>query len=118
MQESKALLLLPEELRPHPLSPTDREWIVANGGEETTHTVSLAYPDSYSQVAILRAVLPATVKEVPSGFEVVGHIAHLNLKEEVMPYKKIIGNVLFCSLLCTVNIVMMCMFSYKANLST
>lgn len=95
LQESKALLLLPEELRPHPLSLEDHEWIGANGGKETTHTVSLAYPDGYSQVAILKAVLPESVKEVPSGFEVVGHIAHLNLKEELMPYKKIIGKSLY-----------------------
>lgn len=87
----KALLLIPEELRPHLLTPADQEWIRANGGEETTHTVTLTYPNSYSQVAIMRALLPTTIKEVPSGFEAVGHIAHLNLKEELMPYKNLIG---------------------------
>ena len=91
VQESKALLLLPDDLRPHPLSPSDHEWIAANGGEEITHKVRLTYPESYSHTAILRALLPESVKEVPSGFEAVGHIAHFNLREDVMPYKTAIG---------------------------
>jgi tRNA (guanine37-N1)-methyltransferase len=31
---------------------------------------------------------------VPSAFETVGHIAHLNLREEHLPYKKLIAKVL------------------------
>ena len=31
--------------------------------------------------------------EVPSSFETVGHIAHLNLREELLPYKHIVGQV-------------------------
>ena len=92
VQESKALLLLPESLRPRPLSLTDHDWITTNGGEETTHTVRLTYPDSYSHSAILRALLPESVREVPTGFEAIGHIAHYNLREEAMPFKSIIGN--------------------------
>lgn len=30
---------------------------------------------------------------IPSAFETVGHIAHLNLREEHHPYKKIIAKV-------------------------
>jgi tRNA (guanine37-N1)-methyltransferase len=41
---------------------------------------------------ILRSFLPASVP-VPSSFETVGHIAHLNLKEEHEPYKHLIGEV-------------------------
>ena len=29
--------------------------------------------------------------EIPSSFETVGHIAHLNLREEYEPYKEVIG---------------------------
>ena len=29
--------------------------------------------------------------EIPSAFETVGHIAHLNLREEQLPFKKVIG---------------------------
>lgn len=31
--------------------------------------------------------------EVPSSFETVGHIAHLNLREELLPHKHTIGQV-------------------------
>ena len=42
---------------------------------------------------ILRELLPAEV-EVPSSFETVGHIAHLNLREQHLPYKHVIGQVI------------------------
>ena len=31
---------------------------------------------------------------MPSSFETVGHIAHLNLRDELLPYKLLIGRVL------------------------
>ncbi len=37
-------------------------------------------------------LLPAEI-EVPTSFDCVGHIAHLNLREEQQPYKDIIGQV-------------------------
>lgn len=40
----------------------------------------------------LQRLLPAGM-EVPSSFESVGHIAHLNLREELLPFKYIIGQV-------------------------
>ncbi len=38
-------------------------------------------------------LLPPDV-EVPSSFESVGHIAHLNLREEQLPHRYVIGQVL------------------------
>lgn len=73
-----------------PLSPEDREWIAANNGEEVTRVITLCYQD-YLKHAILRAVLPADLQVLPSGYESVGHIAHYNLREEFLPYKSIIG---------------------------
>lgn len=32
--------------------------------------------------------------EVPCSFETVGHIAHLNLRDELLPYKHLVGQVL------------------------
>lgn len=41
---------------------------------------------------ILEALLPKGMI-IPSAFEIVGHIAHLNLKDEHLPYKKLIAKV-------------------------
>ena len=38
-------------------------------------------------------MLPADVT-VPTAFETIGHIAHLNLRDEQLPYKQAIGQVL------------------------
>ena len=32
--------------------------------------------------------------EVPTSFEGVGHIAHLNIRDELLPYKHVIGQVI------------------------
>ena len=32
--------------------------------------------------------------EIPSSFEQVGHLIHLNIREDLLPYKYIIGQVL------------------------
>lgn len=42
---------------------------------------------------VLHRLLPENI-EIPSSFEQVGHIAHLNLRDELLPYRKIIGSVL------------------------
>ena len=87
----KLILLVPEELRGGPLSHEDTEWIASNGGEETSHTVTLGY-EHFSPHAVLRAILPLDeVQEVPTGYEMVGHIAHFNLRQECLPYKEVIG---------------------------
>lgn len=42
---------------------------------------------------ILKDLLPSG-SEVPSSFETVGHIAHLNIRDELIPYKKLIATVI------------------------
>ena len=32
--------------------------------------------------------------EVPSSFESIGHIAHLNIRDDLLPYKGVIGQVI------------------------
>ena len=45
--------------------------------------------------AVLRSVIPPSVtNEVPSSFESVGHIAHVNLRENVLPWKYVVGRVI------------------------
>ena len=50
--------------------------------------LTLTY-DNWSFEEIMRAVLPA---ETPvSGFSLIGHIVHFNLRDEILQYKSIIG---------------------------
>ncbi|XP_076257055.1 tRNA (guanine(37)-N(1))-methyltransferase isoform X1 [Rhynchophorus ferrugineus] len=50
--------------------------------------------DHYSSEKILRAILPHH-KEGLSSFTKVGHIVHVNIREHLLPYKDIIGEVLY-----------------------
>eukprot|EP00262_Sarcandra_glabra_P006605 TRINITY_DN1895_c0_g1_i1.p1 TRINITY_DN1895_c0_g1~~TRINITY_DN1895_c0_g1_i1.p1 ORF type:complete len:420 (+),score=80.62 TRINITY_DN1895_c0_g1_i1:403-1662(+) len=43
---------------------------------------------------ILKQILPAGV-EIPSSFETIGHIAHLNITGELLPYKDVIARVIY-----------------------
>ncbi|KAK7103350.1 tRNA (guanine(37)-N1)-methyltransferase-like [Littorina saxatilis] len=54
--------------------------------------VDLGY-DNWTAAELLRAVLPAESEGV-SSYSIIGHIAHLNLKSEVMDYKHLIGEVI------------------------
>lgn len=60
-------------------------------------TLPLGY-EHMSAEDVLRRLLPADVlgaaAEVQRGFEVVGHIAHINLRDELRPYGALIGAVL------------------------
>ena len=42
---------------------------------------------------VLTRILPTNqnINEIPSSFEIAGHIAHVNLRSEVLPYKYLIG---------------------------
>uniref|UniRef100_A0A7C9DJF3 tRNA (guanine(37)-N1)-methyltransferase n=1 Tax=Opuntia streptacantha TaxID=393608 RepID=A0A7C9DJF3_OPUST len=43
---------------------------------------------------ILKQILPEGV-EVPSSFETIGHVAHLNISEELLPYKNVVAKVIY-----------------------
>ncbi|KAF9892853.1 tRNA(m(1)G37)methyltransferase [Aspergillus nanangensis] len=44
---------------------------------------------------IISSILPETLlEEIPQGFTQVGHISHLNLREQYLPYKNIIADIL------------------------
>ncbi|XP_023535070.1 tRNA (guanine(37)-N1)-methyltransferase 1 [Cucurbita pepo subsp. pepo] len=50
------------------------------------------YYDYWQMNEVLEALLPKDMV-IPSAFETVGHIAHLNLRDEHLPYKKLIAKV-------------------------
>jgi tRNA (guanine37-N1)-methyltransferase len=55
--------------------------------------ISLTYMQQTVQ-SILSKVLPAEVLPPPTGFEQIGHVIHLNLKDNHLPYKRLIGSVI------------------------
>lgn len=57
--------------------------------EVFNYSLTLTY-DNLKTEEILRAVLPEG-QDVTSGFSRVGHIAHLNLRDHQLPYRKLIG---------------------------
>ena len=56
-----------------------------------THTVHYTYHD-FTIDEVLQKILP--VREVPSAFETVGSLVHVNLRPDVLPYKFWVGQVL------------------------
>ncbi|KAI0219253.1 tRNA(m(1)G37)methyltransferase [Massospora cicadina] len=86
------------------LSPTTRELITEFGRGFVRKELAMPY-DHWSAGTpakclrlpvrddVLRSILPDELPP-PSSFTTVGHIAHLNLREEYLPYKGIIGEVI------------------------
>jgi len=69
----------------------DRTFLSENGvdpADVKLHTVTLMY-DNFSYDDILDSVLPKDT--AVGGFSVIGHIAHFNLRDNLLEYKNIIG---------------------------
>ncbi|TKA55420.1 hypothetical protein B0A53_02345 [Rhodotorula sp. CCFEE 5036] len=70
------------------------ELVNRSGGEVVEHQVQLDY-DFWSADQILQAVLPEELlDESPTAFTQVGHIAHLNLRDQYLPHRYLIGQVI------------------------
>lgn len=97
LENSKKLLLLDPVTLPSTKSALEVESINAmvkdEGAEVILHDVELTY-DSYTLEEALPLVLPADTTEIPTSFEIVGHVAHLNLKKWHLPHKYVIGRML------------------------
>lgn len=63
-----------------------------NENNFATKEIQLSY-DNWKYEAIFKAVLPEN-EEVVSGFSQIGHIIHLNLREHLLEYRQLIGQVL------------------------
>lgn len=95
----KGVLLKPDVARvdevQHKVSPSTLETLKKAGAAFQPYTLTLDY-DHWRAEEILAAVLPEDLlDEVPCGFTVVGHIAHMNIRDQYLPYKKMIGQVVF-----------------------
>eukprot|EP01031_Cornospumella_fuschlensis_P027554 gene27554-33280_t len=95
--DSQRLLLLRENLDIDSLPINLRQYHNDHGsGRTTTYSVNIAF-DSYNVEEILRMYFQKnniSLQEIPSSFEMVGHIAHVNLRPEALEYKYLIGEVI------------------------
>ncbi|KOG99133.1 tRNA (guanine) methyltransferase [Saccharomyces eubayanus] len=70
------------------------DFLKENRAEILAHEYVLDY-DFWKAEEILRAVLPEEfLEEIPTGFTITGHIAHLNLRSEFKPFDSLIGQVI------------------------
>lgn len=86
-----SLLLLAHEVSPADLPEEMQNLIAAFQGSFTRYTLVLNY-HNYSYKEVLSRLLPSTIT-VPSGYEIVGHIAHFNLLDQHWPHRFLIGEV-------------------------
>lgn len=89
-ETSKKILLLHPMKSVKTLEEQDRKFAQSQGAEETTYDLVVGY-EHWTSEQVLRAVLPAEISEIPSSFETIGHIAHVNLRDSQVEYKSLIG---------------------------
>ncbi|KAI0361046.1 guanine-N-1-methyltransferase [Trametes cingulata] len=76
------------------LTPEVLEFLKSQSAELVQHDIVFDY-DYWSADDILHAILPEEIEAgAPSGYATVGHLAHLNLRPEYLPYKHIIGQII------------------------
>lgn len=70
------------------------EYIAANKIVLRPYELDIGY-EYWRSEEILGSILPGEyLDEIPSGFTITGHIAHLNLRDEFKPFGKLIGQVI------------------------
>ena len=96
-KDLKCILLRPEvkdDGSRWPWSPKVEELQKQNLINVIPYDLHLDY-DYWTYYDIITAVLPESEEEeIPQGFALVGHVAHLNLRDRYLPYKGIIGEIL------------------------
>ncbi|KAJ9157246.1 tRNA (guanine(37)-N1)-methyltransferase [Pleurostoma richardsiae] len=75
-------------------SPILREAVKQEDVGVIPYELKLGY-DYWDPRDVLQAILPEELHDdIPTGFNTAGHVAHLNLREHHLPYKKLIGEVI------------------------
>jgi tRNA (guanine37-N1)-methyltransferase len=69
------------------------EYIASENLIVKAHDITLDY-SFWGVEHVLRKLLPSSIKDIPSSFESIGHIAHVNLRDMHLPYKTLIGQVI------------------------
>ncbi|MCJ1474323.1 tRNA(m(1)G37)methyltransferase [Lambiella insularis] len=95
-QDRKALLLSPDIRPEDPLtwSAKLQELVQAKKVDVMPYELCLKY-ETWTYHDIISSIIPEDDQnELPVGFSVVGHVAHLNLREQYLQYKHLIAAVL------------------------
>ncbi|KAI9234073.1 MAG: Met-10+ like-protein-domain-containing protein [Podila humilis] len=96
-EKSKRLILLSMAISNKDLegaSEKTKEFVKEHGFELAETQFQVSY-DYWTADEVVRAILPEELLvEAPSSFTTVGHIAHMNLKDEYLPWKHLIGQVI------------------------
>lgn len=80
--------------KPWPHSPVLTELVQQGLISVIPYKLNLDY-NYWTYHDIISAILPLEAQdEIPSGFSQVGHVAHLNLREDYLPYKHLIAGIL------------------------
>lgn len=88
------LLLLAEDIKGEEDFPVELKELNSTHGAVSE---PFSFQITYDQLGVdecLKQLLPAEIAEIPCSFEQAGHLAHVNLREECLPYKHIIGQVI------------------------
>ncbi|KAJ7751203.1 Met-10+ like-protein-domain-containing protein [Mycena maculata] len=76
------------------LPPQAQDFLKTESNGLVPYTLELDY-DYWTADEMIQAILPESLRErSPTGFAMTGHIAHINLKEEYLPYKHLIGQII------------------------
>ncbi|EAW09394.1 tRNA (guanine) methyltransferase [Aspergillus clavatus NRRL 1] len=93
----KKALLLREEIKHDEAatwSPTINELVEKGKVGLRPYELTLDY-DYWTYADIISSILPEDeLQEIPQGFTQVGHVLHLNLREQYLPYKHLIAEIL------------------------
>lgn len=95
-QGRKCMLLNPEVLvaKPETWGPVLSELVKQDDVGIVPYALHLGY-DYWSYRDVLMTLLPEELHDdIPSGFNTAGHVAHLNLRDQHLPYKMMLAEVL------------------------
>lgn len=97
MTSEGKVVLLKESINPDDMSTVSsstKDFLRNNGTSVLPYLLWIDY-DYWTAEEILDAILPqGTGIETPSGFTTVGHIAHFNLRDDLLPFKYLIGQII------------------------
>ncbi|KAI1466815.1 Met-10+ like-protein-domain-containing protein [Daldinia caldariorum] len=98
-QGTKCLLLDPKVKAevPETWTPTIQDGVASKEIGIVPYTLSLDY-DYWTHEDVMRSLLPPDLRDshdgIPGGFNQAGHVAHMNLRNAFLPYKKLIAEVI------------------------